>query len=76
MEVTVSHNPKVAGSNPARATMHDEGLADAAAANLFVYPGITQELKTAQVSAFISACPFSSQCLIPISRYVVVAVVR
>src|SRR5437016_1049433 len=28
-----AHNPKVAGSNPAPATMNDEGLADAAAAN-------------------------------------------
>src|SRR5437879_9799225 len=39
-----THNPKVAGSNPAPATMNDEGLADAAAANLFrlprLHPGI------------------------------------
>src|SRR5438132_14023477 len=28
-----THNPKVAGSNPAPATIDDEGLADAAAAN-------------------------------------------
>src|SRR5713226_1167848 len=36
--------PKVAGSNPAPATIDDEGLADAAAANPFRYPGFTQEL--------------------------------
>jgi hypothetical protein len=39
-----AHNPKVAGSNPAPATMNDEGLADAAAANPFrlprLHPGI------------------------------------
>src|SRR5687767_14712678 len=39
-----AHNPKVAGSNPAPATMHDEGLADVAAANPFrlprLHPGI------------------------------------
>ena len=38
------HNPKVAGSNPAPATMDDEGLADARAANPFrlprLHPGI------------------------------------
>jgi hypothetical protein len=38
-----AHNPKVAGSNPAPATIDDEGLADAAAANPFrlprLYPG-------------------------------------
>ncbi len=39
-----SHNPKVAGSNPAPATMNDEGLADAAAANPFTYADFTQEL--------------------------------
>src|SRR2546427_2048303 len=38
-----THNPKVAGSNPAPATIDDEGLADAAAANPFVYPDFTQE---------------------------------
>jgi hypothetical protein len=32
------HNPKVAGSNPAPATMDDEGLADAGAANPFALP--------------------------------------
>jgi len=41
---TVAHNPKVAGSNPAPATMNDEGLADAAAANPFrlprLHPGV------------------------------------
>ena len=39
-----SHNPKVAGSNPAPATMNDEGLADVEAANPFrlprLHPGI------------------------------------
>src|SRR5947199_8709320 len=39
-----SHNPKVAGSNPAPATMNDEGLADVRAANPFrlprLHPGI------------------------------------
>jgi len=39
-----THNPKVAGSNPAPATIDDEGLADAAAANPFrlprLHPGI------------------------------------
>src|SRR5438093_6600362 len=39
-----AHNPKVAGSNPAPATMNDEGLADVAAANPFrlprLHPGI------------------------------------
>jgi hypothetical protein len=33
-----THNPKVAGSNPAPATMNDEGLADVAAANPFRFP--------------------------------------
>src|SRR5688572_23945380 len=33
-----AHNPKVAGSNPAPATMKNEGLADVEAANPFVYP--------------------------------------
>ena len=32
------HNPKVAGSNPAPATMNDEGLADVEAANPFRLP--------------------------------------
>src|SRR5437660_5432962 len=39
-----THNPKVAGSNPAPATMNDEGLADAEAASPFrlprLHPGI------------------------------------
>jgi len=39
-----THNPKVAGSNPAPATNDDEGLKDAAAANPFrlprLHPGI------------------------------------
>jgi hypothetical protein len=38
MDVTVSHNPKVAGSNPAPATIDDEGLADARAANPLALP--------------------------------------
>ena len=33
-----THNPKVAGSNPAPATIDDEGLADAGAANPFRLP--------------------------------------
>jgi hypothetical protein len=33
-----AHNPKVAGSNPAPATLDDEGLADAVAANPFALP--------------------------------------
>ncbi len=40
----LAHNPKVAGSNPAPATIGDEGLADGAAANPFrlprLHPGI------------------------------------
>ena len=39
-----AHNPKVAGSNPAPATMNDEGLADAAPLTPFVYPDFTREL--------------------------------
>src|SRR2546428_9741305 len=39
-----AHNPKVAGSNPAPATMKNDGLADAAAASPFrlprLHPGI------------------------------------
>ena len=34
---------KVADSNPAPATIDDEGLADARTANPFVYPDFTQE---------------------------------
>src|SRR5207245_10826166 len=33
-----AHNPKVAGSNPAPATMNDKGLADAEAASPFRLP--------------------------------------
>ena len=33
-----AHNPKVAGSNRAPATMNDKGLADAKAANPFALP--------------------------------------
>ena len=33
-----AHNPKVAGSNPAPATMNDEGLVDAATASPFRLP--------------------------------------
>jgi hypothetical protein len=40
----LAHNPKVVGSNPAPATMNDEGLADVEAANPFrlprLHPGI------------------------------------
>src|SRR5207245_6551280 len=38
-----THNPKVAGSNPAPATTHDEGLADASAANPFRLPRLHPE---------------------------------
>jgi hypothetical protein len=38
-----SHNPKVAGSNPAPATMSEEGLADVEAANPFRLPNFTQK---------------------------------
>src|SRR6266850_8021838 len=44
LDLERAHNPKVAGSNPAPATMNDEGLADATAANPFrlprLHPGI------------------------------------
>jgi hypothetical protein len=44
-----TYNPKVAGSNPAPATMNDEGLADARAANPFrlprLHPGIGLRLR-------------------------------
>src|SRR6266498_3886589 len=36
--VCEAHNPKVAGSNPAPATIENEGLADATAANPFRLP--------------------------------------
>src|SRR5437660_2657184 len=39
-----AHNPKVAGSNPAPATIDDEGLADARAANPFPVPGLGARL--------------------------------
>ena len=70
------HNPKVVGSNPTPATMNDEGLADVEAANPFRYPNFTQELKTAQVSSLNSVVALSSQYVIPISRYIVIAAVR
>ena len=35
-----THNPKVAGSNPAPATIDDEGLADAHTASPFRLPGL------------------------------------
>src|SRR3989442_6445373 len=45
-----THNPKVVGSNPTPATMIDEGLADASAANPFrlprLHPGITITLSS------------------------------
>src|SRR5207244_8405091 len=45
-----THNPKVAGSNPAPATMNDEGLADATAASPSrlprLHPGITITLSS------------------------------
>jgi hypothetical protein len=42
-----AHNPKVAGSNPAPATMNDEGLADAGAANPFRLPRLHPEIGSA-----------------------------
>src|SRR5438876_1518821 len=46
------HNPKVAGSNPAPATMKNEGLADASAASRFrlprLHPGIGSQWAPAQ----------------------------
>jgi hypothetical protein len=52
-----THNPKVAGSNPAPATMNDEGLADAAAANPFrlprLHPGIGLCACSTPISAII-----------------------
>ena len=38
LDLKRAHNPKGAGSNPGPATTKNEGLADAAAANPFVYP--------------------------------------
>src|SRR2546425_2036044 len=44
LDLKRAHNPKVAGSNPAPATMKNDGLADAAAASPFrlprLHPGI------------------------------------
>jgi hypothetical protein len=37
-----AHDPKVAGSNPAPATMNDERLAASRLLTSFVYPGVTQ----------------------------------
>ena len=44
MMPAATHNAKVVGSNSTPATMDDEGLADAGAANPFVYPDFTLEL--------------------------------
>ena len=38
-----AHKPKVAGLNPAHASIDDDGLADGAPLAPFVYSGITQE---------------------------------
>ena len=51
-----AHNPKVAGSNPAPATMHDEGLADADAANPFRLPGLRED-DCARCRDRLTACP-------------------
>src|SRR5882724_5824686 len=48
-----THNPKVAGSNPAPATIDDEGLADVAAANPFRLPRLHPDFRC---SAAISSC--------------------
>jgi hypothetical protein len=47
-----THSLKVAGSNPAPATIDDEGLADAEAANPFRYPDFTQE-SVSRVAALV-----------------------
>jgi 4'-phosphopantetheinyl transferase EntD len=43
LDLERAHNPKVAGSNPAPATIDNEGLADARPLTPFVYPDFTQE---------------------------------
>ena len=52
-----AHNPKVAGSNPAPATIDDEGLADAGAANPFALPRLHPGMGFAGVPAVADA-PF------------------
>ena len=46
LDLKRAHNPKVAGSNPAPATMNDEALADVSAANPFrlprLHPGMAE----------------------------------
>jgi hypothetical protein len=53
------HNPKVAGSNPAPATMNDEGLADVAAASPFrlprLHPGIGSSVGTNSATHVLAA---------------------
>jgi hypothetical protein len=53
-----AHNPKVAGSNPAPATIDDEGLADASAANPFRLPRLHPGIRCANpMSEPILCCP-------------------
>src|SRR6266851_7004397 len=58
-----AHNPKVAGSNPAPATIDDEGLADVSAANPFrlprLHPGIGRHRTWARDSCCETAVPRS-----------------
>src|SRR5438874_1279185 len=54
-----SHNPKVAGSNPAPATMNDEGLADAAAANPFRLAAVTSACDVARIDV---RARFATRC--------------
>src|SRR5882762_6009590 len=60
-----AHNPKVAGSNAAAATMNDEGLADAAAANPFrlprLHPGSRQRCKTARMWAPLGGAGYAGR---------------
>src|ERR687891_2434105 len=64
LDLKRAHNPKVAGSNPAPATMNDEGLADAAAANPFrlprLHPGIgsPRRLDGRSLVTLVRVCAF------------------
>jgi hypothetical protein len=56
-----THNPKVAGSNPAPATMDDEGLADAAVANPFRLPRLHPGIGSASLSGKVKVEPTHRQ---------------
>ena len=60
-----THNPKVAGSNPAPATIDDEGLADARAANPFrlprLHPGIGQRATTQHAGELLVALRIAAE---------------